>query len=49
MAAKSDSRDILLCNRDEKKKTISIMKVLEKSTKVSKLRMISKENHTTFQ
>lgn len=47
MAAKSDPRDILLYNRDEKKKNISIMKLVEKSTKVSVLRMISEENHTT--
>lgn len=48
MAAKSDPRDILLCNRDEKKKTISITKLVEESPKVSILRMISKENQTTF-
>jgi len=30
MAAKSDPRDIFLCSRDEKKKTISIMKLVEK-------------------
>lgn len=47
MAAKSGPGDIVLCNRDEKKKSISIMKLVEKSTKVSILRMISKENHTT--
>lgn len=47
MAAKSGPGDILLHNRDEKKKSISIMKLVEKSTKVSVLRMISKENHIT--
>lgn len=49
MAAKSGPGDILLRNRDEKKKSISIMKLVEKSTKVSILRMMSKENHVTSQ
>lgn len=47
MAAKSGPGDIFLHNRDEKKKSISIMKLVGKSTKVSILRMVSKENHIT--
>lgn len=46
MAAKSGPGDILLHNRDEKK-SISIMKLVEESTKVSILRMIPKEIHIT--
>lgn len=48
VVAKSDPRDKLLCNRDEKKKTINTTKLVEESTEVSILKMISKENHTTF-